>query len=188
MWEMLPYAGATVTREQMYAGVIDPEILDGIDYFLSEKVQTALREAMELKKSFFEPFPAIKDFIKQCTRTAEQRGYIVMWGGRRKHFKRASDAYKGPNALIQGTCAMVMKAKLYEVYTYLRKGEYRSKLVLTIHDEIILHVHKDEHNILNPIKEILGDLDFRVPIDWDVDIGKSWGKLTKLTTLGGGVQ
>lgn len=171
---MPPYAHDKVSLQQMLAGVVSPDVRDGIEYFMSDPVQTAIAEAVAVKKAYFDQFPDIKKFIKECSDTARRRGFIIMWGGRIRHFHDATnEAYKAPNSLIQGSCAMIMKKKLGEVGNHLEG--LLSGLVLSVHDEIGTEVHLSELHLVEEMNNILADLSFRVPIEWDNDWGYAWG-------------
>ncbi len=173
VWEMPPYDNK-VTPEMMFSGVTDPEVIEGIEYFLQPDVQHAIKDAIDVKKKYFDQFPKIKQFIKECSDTGKKRGFIIMWGGRIRHFKNpAKQSYMAPNSLIQGSCAMIMKVKLHEINEYLKCR--MSGLVMSIHDEVITEVHESELDIVMEMNELLSDLPFRVPIEWDNEWGYDWG-------------
>lgn len=72
------------------------------------------------------------------------------------------------NTQIQGSCADIFKIAMTRVYNYLRKMESKTKIIMPIHDELALYLHKDEFHLLNPIKERMEDFDFIIPLVTDV--------------------
>lgn len=194
-WKLPPYAhnvtyeAALCVIEPLTAKLPDDEaakVLDGVAYFFSEEVQAGLKEAADFKKMYFNKFPDIKKFIKECSKAAEDRGYVKYWTGRRRHFKNPrEEGYKGPNALIQGGCGDIIKKKMYEVRQFLAEGNYATKMINNVHDELTtLHpISRRELDIIPQINKILCDLPFRVPISWGIDWGYKWGEKRKFTSL-----
>jgi hypothetical protein len=101
-----------------------------------------IEEAYGIQQSIFRSSPEIKQLLKTIQGKAEDRGFIVNWAGRRLYFPDKRWCYKAPNHLIQGGSADVMKLALNRAAEYL--AGKKSRMVLTIHDEIILEVHYDE--------------------------------------------
>lgn len=111
------------------------------------------QEAARIRGSVFDAAPEIQVFMRKSMKVAEQRGYVVNWLGRRWLCEDSRFAYKAPNALIQGGCADVMKKALVEVHRYLY-GKL-TRIVLTIHDEIVLELAADERYVVPAVKEIM---------------------------------
>lgn len=146
-----------------------------VKYFLSQYVQNALKDAIKTKEKYFNMFPGIKAFLKTATRLAETRGYVKTWTGRRRRFPSASDAYKAPNAIIQGGCGDILKDRLTVLHQFLR-GK-KTFLCLQVHDSILLQVHETEEYLIPQINRVLNDTDFRVPITWEYVIYRqAWGE------------
>ncbi len=72
------------------------------------------------------------------------------------------------NTQIQGSCADLFKIAMTRVYNFLREEESKTKIIMPIHDEIALYLHKDEFHLLNPIKDLMEDWDFIIPMVTDV--------------------
>ena len=111
-----------------------------------------LFKAEKLRKVYFSKLPKVEDLISSCKETAADRGYIHTWTGRRVYFKKQF-AYKAPNALIQGGASDVCKVAIIEIDKLLEKR--KSKLLLSIHDELVLKIHKDEMGIIGEVKSIM---------------------------------
>lgn len=120
---------------------------------LSESLGTTIERAKEIRSSIFRAAPEIRTLIRGITRTAERRGYIFNWAGRRSHFPNSRFCYKAPNYLIQGGTADVVKKAMNLCAEHLKP--YKSNMVLTIHDELIFEISEDEKFLLPQLKEIM---------------------------------
>ena len=134
--------------------------------------EPVIRKAYDVQQSVFRAAPEIKDFLKAVQRTAETRGYIRNYYGRRYYFTDKRYAYKAPNHLIQGSAADIIKTAMNRVDEYLKDKE--SKLLLSIHDELIIEVKNDEEFVINEIKNIMEGIwiNRRLPLLVDVEISR----------------
>lgn len=112
-----------------------------------------IKAAYDIQQSIFRAAPEIKDTLKQIQRTAEGRGYVRNWLGRRYQFTEKKWAYKAPNHLIQGSAAEVIKIAMNRVDEYLK--DKQSKMLLSIHDELIIEVKFGEEYVVDEIKKIM---------------------------------
>lgn len=112
-----------------------------------------IRAAYEIQQSIFRSAPQIKTLLKRVQAVAEERGYVRNWLGRRYYFTNKRFAYKAPNHLIQGGAAEVIKIAMNRVDEYLKDKE--SKMLLSIHDELILEVKFGEEYVVDEIKKIM---------------------------------
>lgn len=112
-----------------------------------------IQSAYSIQQSIFRAAPEIKDFLKAVQRAAESRGYIRNFYGRRYYFTDRRYAYKSPNHLIQGTCADMLKFAMNKIDDYLK--DKKSKLLLQIHDELVVETHESEEYILPEIKRLM---------------------------------
>lgn len=127
---------------------------------LSQTLGVGIDEAERIRNAIFDSAPEMKEFIEAQIHIAETRGYVVNWLGRRCRFpllpingRKMRMSYKAVNSLIQGGCADIVKIAMNKIALFLQ--EKRSKLVLTIHDELVIETHKDEADILPEIKKIM---------------------------------
>jgi DNA polymerase I-like protein with 3'-5' exonuclease and polymerase domains len=111
-----------------------------------------LLEAEKLRNQYFSRLPKVQELVDECKRTAADRGYIRTWTGRRIYFKRGF-AYKAPNALIQGGASDVCKTAIVRIDDYLK--DKRSKLLLSVHDELVLKIHAGEMHTIDVVKDIM---------------------------------
>lgn len=122
---------------------------------LADALGVSLQEAQSLKARYFATLPNVRQFVQAVTRTAEVRGYTFNWLGRRCHYPDPRFAYKAPNYLIQGGCADIMKVAMNRIDEYL--SDKRSKMIMTVHDEVVVEVHEDEaHVVPKKVQEIVG--------------------------------
>lgn len=112
-----------------------------------------IRKAYDIQQSIFKAAPEIKDLLKSIQRTAETRGYIRNWLGRRYYFTDKAWAYRAPNHYIQGGAAEVIKIAMNRVDEYLL--DKKSKLILSIHDELVIEVAYGEEFVIDEIKKIM---------------------------------
>lgn len=121
---------------------------------LSERLGVSEPRARDIRDSIFRAAPEIRWFITRATSAAEKRGFVVNWYGRRCLFPDASYAYRAPNYLIQGGCADVVKLAMNRAAEFL--GPYKTRLVLMIHDELVLEGPPEEAAVVIPaVKRIL---------------------------------
>lgn len=134
---------------------LDSEDKKWIPHITDELVSVNLPElfkAEKLRKLYFSKLPRVEKLIQECKETAADRGYIHTWTGRRVYFKRQF-AYKAPNALIQGGASDVCKVAIIEIDKLL--SPLKSKLLLSIHDELVLKVHESELPVIGAVKDIM---------------------------------
>ena len=122
---------------------------------LGESLGCSAEKAKNIRDTIFRAAPQIRDFIRGVSRTAERRGHIFNWLGRRSHFENKNLSYKAPNYLIQGGCADVVKEAMNECQEFLEKGTLKSRMLLTIHDELVFEIADGEEHILQKLQEIM---------------------------------
>jgi DNA polymerase-1 len=119
---------------------------------LAGELGISIELAKEYRNKYFQNLTAVKETSQLIVSTAENRGHIYNILGRRCFIPRKL-AYKAPNYLIQGGCGDIVKRAMLSIDKFL-EGK-KSRMVLQIHDEILLEIHKDEYEIIDDIKEIL---------------------------------
>jgi DNA polymerase-1 len=124
----------------------------GLD-LLAARLKKSRREAQGIKAALFEAAPEIQVFMTQAQNIAAKRGYIVTWHGRRWHCPDSRFAYRATNAVIQGGCADVGKVAMNEVERHLARR--KSRLVMMVHDELILEVHESEPEVVEECRAIM---------------------------------
>lgn len=127
---------------------------------LAASLHTSMEDAARIRDAIFDAAPEIRDFIENEKNQADSCGYIVNWFGRRCRFPYVASkgrnirlSYKATNSKIQGGCADVVKIAMNRIAGYL--ADKKSKMVLTIHDEVVIETHESEAYVLPEIKKIM---------------------------------
>ncbi len=137
---------------------------------LSHNLGTTPERARAIRASIFRAAPEIQTFISLAAGTAEKRGYVTNWFGRRCDIPDAKYAYRATNYLIQGGCADVVKVAMNRAHAYLQP--FKTRIVLMIHDELVLEGPLAEAGEVVPaVKQIMETVYKyrRVPLTCDVD-------------------
>lgn len=128
-------------------------IYGGGDAILAQRLKLGVESARAIREAIFSAAPEMKTFIRQVQERARDRGMIFNWFGRRLYFPDKQECYRAPNYLIAGGCADVMKVAMNLVSDYLRTK--LSRIVLTVHDELVVECAYGEEYIMPRIKEIM---------------------------------
>lgn len=148
--------------------VKEQEEKDALIYYFSDECKEHIEFAKQKKKEYFSQFPNIENLLDNVKKVTQRRGWVKTWTGRRKRYKDPwTEAYKAPNALIQGGCGDILKDKAGKLYKMLEGC--KSGIVNFVHDEIQVEMHKSELHLIPKIKDLLEDLPFSVPIAVDVE-------------------
>jgi len=129
-----------------------------------------LHKAKGVQDAIFAAAPELKVFTKAVIESAKNRGYIFNFFGRRYQFPDKKFAYKAPNHLIQGSCADAMKIAMNRIDELLL--DYKTKMILTIHDELVLEVFYGEEFLIPQVKAIMEKaypwkkLPTKVSVEW----------------------
>lgn len=175
-----------ISEMRRTAKMVNFGIIYGISAFgLSQRLSIPRGEASEIIKTYFEQYPAIKEFMDRTVEEAREKGYVKTLMGRRRSMKelqnrnatiRANAERAAINSPIQGTAADLIKIAMLKVQSLLKGRE--SKMILQVHDELLFDLHKDEETTLIPqIREAMEDaiiLPNNVPIRIDVGLGSDW--------------
>lgn len=142
---------------------------------LALKLRISVQKAQEYWNAYMEAIPEYKPFANKIMNEIRVFGGISDVFGHR-YSCPPQFAYKGINYLIQGTAAQIMKISIVEVSKYLKSIKAKSRVLWTIHDELLIEVHKSEYNLFPEIKSIMENFNqFRVPIVVDAEVAeKNW--------------
>ena len=161
-------------------------IMYGISSFgLAERLRCSRSEAKQIIDDYFASFPSIRGFIDATVAQAREQGYVETLFGRRRYIAdiaagnaavRALAERNAVNAPIQGTAADIIKLAMIAVDRRLREGGYRARMVLQIHDELLLEVPQDE---IAPVRDLLVQemenvITLSVPLTVECNDGKTW--------------
>ena len=125
---------------------------------LMESLDIDRETAEALDSAFYKAFPRIKDYQEWVNNHLMEYGYVENLYGRRYYMNDSKWFYKACNYLIQGTCADMVKLFEINVYNYLKDNNLKSKMLLPIHDELMLDIAKDELFVIDEVKRIMEDV------------------------------
>ena len=161
-------------------------IIYGISSFgLSQDLSISRKEASDYIEQYFKTYPKIKGYIDSMVEDAKKTGYSLTMFNRRRpipelkssnFMQRSFGERVAMNAPIQGTAADIIKLAMIRVYDALKKGGYKSKLLLQIHDELLVETYLDE---IEDVKKIIEDgmknaVKLSVPLEIDMKQGNNW--------------
>ena len=178
---------ADVTREmRSRAKTANFGIIYGISsYGLSERLTIGRKEAKELIDGYFNSYPGVKAYMDESIKKARDVGYVTTMFGRRRYLPdihsrnqvvRGNAERNAINAPIQGSAADIIKIAMVRIHEKMKSENYKSLMVLQVHDELIFEVEMPElekvkelvmHEMSNAVK-----LDVPLKVDWGT--GKNW--------------
>ena len=149
---------------------------------LSIQLGVSVQEAANYKKRYFDGIKGSREFFNSVVRKVENMGQIKNKYGRIYQIPR-NLGYKGINYLVQGTSADILNERMIEVHKLLQN--YKSRLLLQVHDEIICEIHKDEINELPfLIRDLLIENSLGIPLEVDIELcNPSWAVKQDYTKL-----
>lgn len=178
-----------VTPEQRsHAKAVNFGIIYGIsDFGLARQLGITRTAAADYIKAYFERYPSIHAFMNRMIEDARKTGRAVTLYGRyreladinSKNFQRRSFAERtAMNTPIQGTAADIMKMAMIAVYDKMKAGNFKSRVLLQVHDELVAEVTADEKEAVSKLlKETMESVvSLRVPLVADVNEGKNWAE------------
>ena len=155
------------------------------DFGLSNNLGISRKEAKAYIETYFERYPGIKDYMERVVREARDKGYVETLFKRRREIPdinsrnfnvRGFAERTAINSPIQGSAADILKIAMIHLDQALERGAYKTKMLLQVHDEIVLQVPSDE---LTAIKELVKEtmesaIELAVPLEADENEGKTW--------------
>ena len=176
-----------VTREQRSnAKTVNFGIVYGVSAFgLSNQTDLSRSEAKELIDTYYETYPKLKAYMSAQVDFAREHGYVETVLKRRRYLKdinsrnaivRSGAERNAVNAPIQGSAADIIKLAMIHIYNRFEKEQFKSKMLLQVHDELVFDVHKDELEIIKPIikYEMENAFKMAVPLDVEIGLGENW--------------
>jgi len=156
-------------------------------YGLAQRLSIPVPEAQEILDAYFEAFPNVKAYMERTVNEARQVGYTETLMGRRRPGApgSSSPAARGSaaerqamNAGIQGLAADIFKVALVDLDRALEEGGYRSRLILQVHDEVILEVPPEEKDAVERLVRdtMASACDLSVPLEVNLSFGPSWAE------------
>ena len=161
-------------------------IVYGISEFgLAEQIDIKRKEAKQYIEQYLETYHGIRDYMKNIVEEAKRKGYVETLFKRRRYIPELNSKNymvrkfgdrAAMNTPIQGTAADIMKIAMIKVYNELKNRNLESKIVLQIHDELIIEtVLEEKDEVRNLLKECMeSSAKLSVPLNVDVEEGKNW--------------
>ncbi|HVM16499.1 MAG TPA: DNA polymerase I [Gaiellaceae bacterium] len=187
--EVLGKDPATLTKdERNRAKAVNFGIIYGISAFgLSENLEIPRDEAQAYIDAYLARFPLVQDFIERTVEQAERDGYVTTLLGRRRPVPeirtrnrqtRALGERLAVNSVMQGTAADVIKVAMVSIHRRLREEGRASRLVLQVHDELLLEVPDTELSAVRELvrAEMCGAYPLDPPLAVDVGVGEDWAE------------
>ncbi|WP_010135936.1 DNA polymerase I [Ochrovirga pacifica] len=176
-----------VTREQRsQAKTVNFGIIYGVSAFgLSQQTNLSRKESKELIDTYYQTYPTLKKYMADQVTFAKEHGYVKTLLERRRYLKninsanaivRSADERNAVNAPIQGTAADIIKIAMIDIQKTLEKGNYKSKMLLQVHDELVFDIYKNELNELRPmiVSKMENAYKLNVPLLVETDLGDNW--------------
>ncbi|UCC88963.1 MAG: DNA polymerase I [Anaerolineales bacterium] len=161
-------------------------------YGLAQQTGMSQQEAGQFIKTYFEKYPGVREYIERTKHQAAEQGYVETLLGRRRDFFNLAKM-RGPdrgraereaiNMPIQGTAADIIKIAMIRLHQALRQRKLRTRLLLQVHDELVLEAPDDEVEAVIPlVREMMSNAfpsrapggELAVPLRVDVEVGQNW--------------
>lgn len=176
-----------VSREQRsHAKTVNFGIIYGVSAFgLSNQTSLSRSESAALIDAYYKTYPRLKSYIQEQIDSAREKGYVQTILGRRRYLKdinsanavvRSAAERNAVNAPIQGSAADVIKIAMINIHKKLQDENWKSKMLLQVHDELVFDVHNDELEKIQPMikHEMENAFKLSVPLEVELGLGKNW--------------
>ena len=176
-----------VTKEQRSnAKTVNFGIIYGVSAFgLSNQTSLSRKESAELIDAYYATYPKLKSYMANQVDFAREHGYVQTVLGRRRYLKDINSANmmvksgaerNAVNAPIQGSAADIIKIAMINIHKKLVSENWKSKMLLQVHDELVFDVHNSELEKIQPMikHEMENAFKLVVPLDVEIGLGKNW--------------
>lgn len=168
------------------AKMVNFGILYGISAFgLQQRLNIPRKEANDLIENYFEKHPGVKKYIEETVLFAEEHGYVKTQTGRRRELRDINSRSRtlknqaerlAMNSPIQGTAADMLKLAMIKIHASLKSGGFQTRMLLTVHDELVFDMYKPEADEVMPMIEecMKTALEIDCPIEVEMGTGENW--------------
>ncbi len=176
-----------VTRTQRSnAKTVNFGIIYGVSAFgLSNQTDLSRGESKELIETYYATYPQLRQYMNEQIDFARENGYVQTVLGRRRYLKdinsqnqvvRGAAERNAVNAPIQGSAADIIKIAMINIHRKLKEGNYKTKMLLQVHDELVFDAHKDELEVMKKMikTEMENAFKLDVPLDVELGVGENW--------------
>lgn len=155
------------------------------DYGLSRDIKISRKEAAEFISRYFERYPKVKEYLDNVVKFARENGFVLTLFNRKRYIKDIKSANKNlrsyaeriaMNSPIQGSAADIMKIAMIRVYRRLKENNLKSRIILQVHDELLIESPYEEKEIVKEIvkTEMENAVSLKVPLVVEVKEGSNW--------------
>lgn len=176
-----------VTPEMRFrAKAVNFGIVYGIGEFsLAQDLKISIKEAKQYISDYLETYPNVKEYMEKTVEFGRERGYVSTLMNRRRYLPELRSSNKitqafgervAMNAPIQGTAADIIKIAMVNVFKRLKAEELKSKLILQVHDELIVESVPEEAEYVKQllVEEMENAMEISVPLNVEANCGKTW--------------
>lgn len=181
-----------ITSNQRKVGKrINFSIIYGLTaYGLSKDLDIPRSEAKEYIEKYFEQYPKVASWLETIVEHGKKDGFVTTWMGKRRYIKGLNEKNKSlfeaakrvaTNFPVQGTSAELMKLAMINISKALHYKKLESKIILQIHDELVLECPANEVKTVESLleKEMTSVVKWEIPLQISMKSGKNWGEITK---------
>jgi DNA polymerase-1 len=181
---------AVTSEMRRHAKAINFGLIYGMSPFgLTRSTDLTLAESQNFVDAYFEKFPGVKKYLDEIKKQAAEQGYVETLLGRRRYFPalqgspnamiKNREEREAINAPIQGTAADIMKIAMLKVPLALEKANLKAKMLLQVHDELVLECPKDElDQAAKIVKETMANAyQLDIPLSTEAKYGDNWGQM-----------
>lgn len=178
--------GEVTSEMRRKAKTINFGIIYGISSFgLAQRLKIPRKEAAQIIEEYFVEFPAVKSYMDQSIEKARGFGYAETILGRRRYLRdinsrnmtdRMFAERNAINAPIQGSAADMLKIAMIQINEMMRREQMKSKMILTVHDELVFDAHRDELDALPQRVQLImkNAIPMAVKMDTGIGVGENW--------------
>jgi len=152
---------------------------------LAAQIGVSRTEAKELIDNYWKEFPSIKKYMNDAVIIARDKGYVETILGRRRYLRdinsqnmveRGFAERNAVNAPIQGSAADMIKIAMIKVNDFIKQEKLQSRIILTVHDELVFDVHKSELELMKTkVNELMiNAIPFPVKMETGMGVGLNW--------------
>ena len=180
-----------VTRDQRrIAKAVNFGLLFGMSAFrLSRETGLEFADAEKVLQTYFDSYPGIETYLDSIIKDVQEKGYAETLMGRRRYFPILQRAPYGNQARaaeraaknhpIQGSAAEIIKIAMINIHKLLREGNFRTHMVLQVHDELLFDIPEEELEEVAPliIDTMVNAMELNVPLKVDAKVGRNWAEM-----------
>ncbi len=155
------------------------------DFGLSQNLNIPVQKAKKYIESYFEKYPSIKKYMDDIVAEGKEKGYVLTLLNRRRYLPelkssnfniRSFGERIAMNTPIQGSAADIIKVAMVEVYKRLKEGNYKARLILQVHDELIIECPEDEiETVTNILQDSMENaIEMEIPLKVDLSYADNW--------------